>query len=229
MFPYEDSKTVSVCPHNEKINHLGFVNISLTLVIDTSMERFSRVLQHGNRKIWLFSKKFEMDEIEFCPYPECPYPEKRNRPGFVDISPTLVIDTSMERSSWVLGTTWKPKKLSFFSKKFEIEFWLVPKTWNHLSFVNISPTLVIDNSMESPSRVLQLENPKIWIIFKKVQNWQNWILSIPWVSIPREKKSPWIRQYQSYISNWYVNGKVFTSTTTWEPKNLIFFFKKVLN
>ena len=26
----------------------------------------------------------------------------------------------------------------FFSKKFEIEFWLVPKSWNHLSFVNIS-------------------------------------------------------------------------------------------
>ena len=51
----------------------------------------------------IFSKKFEIDEIEFCPYPECPYPEKRNRPGFVDISPTaLVIDTSMERSSRVL-------------------------------------------------------------------------------------------------------------------------------
>ena len=41
-------------------------------------------------------------EIEFCPYPECPYPEKRNCPGFVDISPTLVIDTSMGMSSRVL-------------------------------------------------------------------------------------------------------------------------------
>ena len=41
-----------------------------------------------------------------------------------------------------------------------------------------------------------------------------------------KKKSPWLRQYQSYISNWYVNGKVFTSTTTWEPKNLIFFSRK---
>ena len=47
-------------------------------------------------------KKFEIDEIEFCPYPEFPYAEKRNRPGFVNISPTLVIDTSMERSSRVL-------------------------------------------------------------------------------------------------------------------------------
>ena len=44
-----------------------------------------------------------------------------------------------------------------------------------------------------------------------------------------KKKSPWLRQYQSYISNWYVNGKIFTSTTTWEPKNLIFYFKKVRN
>ena len=41
-----------------------------------------------------------------------------------------------------------------------------------------------------------------------------------------KKKSPWLRQYQSYISNWYVNGKVFTSTTTWEPKKKWFFFSK---
>ena len=44
--------------------------------------------------------------------------------------------------------------------------------------------------------------------------------------MPRKKKTPWLRQYQSYISNWYVNGKVFTSTTTWKPKNLIFFLRK---
>ena len=62
--------------------------------------------------------------------------------------------------------------------------------------------------------------------FQKVQNWRNWILSVPRVSVCREKISPWLRQYQSYISNWYVNGKVFTSSTTWESKNLIFFFQK---
>ena len=50
MFPYEDSKTLSVCPYLEKIYHSCFVNISPTLVIDTSMERFSRVLQHRNPK-----------------------------------------------------------------------------------------------------------------------------------------------------------------------------------
>ena len=61
--PYEDSKSVSVClsvcpsvhlsvcPHPEKRNHHSFVNMSPTLVIDTSMERSSRVLHHGNPKI----------------------------------------------------------------------------------------------------------------------------------------------------------------------------------
>ena len=82
--------------------------------------------------------------------------------------------------------------------------------------------------MKWSSRVLQHGNPKMWIFLKKVQNWRNWILSVPRVFVCREKKSPWLRQYQSYISNWYVNGKVFTSTTTWEPK-IWFFFKKVRN
>ena len=48
---------VSVC--REK-NRPGFVNISPTLVIDTSTERSSRVLQHG-KKNWFFSKKFEIE------------------------------------------------------------------------------------------------------------------------------------------------------------------------
>ena len=117
MFPYEDSKTVSVrlsiCPYPEKRNHHSFVNISPTLVIDTSMERSSRVLRHGNPKI-----------------------------GF------------------------------FFQKSSKFEFWLLTKSWNHLSFVNISPTLVIDTSMERSSRVVQHGNPKIWFFFffKKVWN-----------------------------------------------------------
>ena len=94
-------------------NHLSFVNVTPTMVIDTSMERSLRVLQHWNLKSWFFSKKFEIDEIEFCPYPE-----KRNRLGFVDISSTLVIDASMERSSRVLQHG--NPKIWFFSKKFEI-------------------------------------------------------------------------------------------------------------
>ena len=50
------------------------------------------------------------------------------------------------------------------------------------------------------------------------------------LSVPREKKSPWLRQYQSYIGNWYINGKVFTSTTySMETQKFEFFFKKVRN
>ena len=64
MFPCEDSKTVSVCPYPEKRNYLGFVNISPTLVIDTSMERSSWVLHHGNPKIWFFFSN--KAEIELC-------------------------------------------------------------------------------------------------------------------------------------------------------------------
>ena len=104
MFPYEDSKTLFVCPYPEKRNHPGFVNISPTLVIDTSIERSSRVLHHGNPKIWIF-----------------------------------------------------------FQKSSKFEFWLSMNSWNHHSFVNISPTLVIDTSMERSSRVLQHWNPKMGI------------------------------------------------------------------
>ena len=52
------SVCLSVCPDPEKRYHHSFVNISPTLVIiDTSMERSSRVLHHGNPKIWFFFQK----------------------------------------------------------------------------------------------------------------------------------------------------------------------------
>ena len=97
------------------------------------MERSSRVLQHENPKIWIFSKKFE---IEFCPYLEFPFAAKRNHLSFVNISPTLVIDASMERSSqeyYNMGT----KKFDFFFQKvlnwIWLVFWLVLKSWNQHS------------------------------------------------------------------------------------------------
>ena len=96
-----------------------------------------------------------------------------------------------------------------------------PEKRNHHSFVNMSPTLVIDTSMERFSRVLHHGNPKIWFFSKKFE--------IRILTFDEELKSPYLRQYQSYISNWYINGKVLTSTTPWKPKNLIFFFKKVRN
>ena len=58
----------------------------------------------------------------------------------------------------------KPQNWNFFSKKVEIEFWLVLwlvlKSWNNHSFVNISPTVIIDASMERSTWVLQQRNTK---------------------------------------------------------------------
>ena len=161
MFPYEDSKTVSVrpsvCPHPEKRNPLSFVNISPTLVIDASMERFLRVLHNGDPKIWFFfPKKFEIWLLA----------KSWNQLNFVDISPTLVIDTSMERSSRVLHHG-NPKIWILFQKSLKFGIWLLTKSWNHLSFVNLSPILVINTSMERSSWVLHHGNPKIWFISSK--------------------------------------------------------------
>ena len=72
----------------------------------------------------------------------------------------------MERSSRVLHHG-NPKIWFFFQKSSKFKFWLFPKSWNHLSFVNISPTLVIDTSMERSSRVLQHGNQKNWFFFSK--------------------------------------------------------------
>ena len=134
---------------SKKRNSPSFVNISPALVIDAINglhEYYSMEIQ----KFEILIKK--MSEIELWRILPC----AENHLSFVNISHTLVIDSSMERSSWVLqhGNT---KKLNyFFKKKFEIEFYLVLKSLNHLSFVNISP----------------------------------------------------------YISNWYINGRFFMSTTT---------------
>ena len=98
----------------------------------------------------------------------CPHPEKRNHHSFVNISPTLVIDTLMERSSRVLQHE-NPKIWIFFQKSSKFEICFLTKSWNHLSFVNISPTLVIDTSMERSSRVLHHGNPKIGFFFLKFE------------------------------------------------------------
>ena len=66
MERYEDSKTVSGCPYPGKWNHPGFVNISLTVVIDTSMERSPRVLHHGNPRIWFSAQKRSKTYILIC-------------------------------------------------------------------------------------------------------------------------------------------------------------------
>ena len=149
-------------------NHLSFINISPTLVIDTSMERFSRVLHHENPKIWILFKKNwnsnfgEKLKFEFWWKAEI-------RLIFVNISPTLVIDISMKRFSLVLHHG-NSTDFFFFQKCPKFKFWLVTKSWNHLSFVNINPTLVIEASMERFSSILHHGNQKIWIFFKKILN-----------------------------------------------------------
>ena len=147
----------SVCPHPEKRNPLSFVNINPTLVIDASMERFLRVLHNENPKIWFFFQKSSKFKIWLLA-------KSWNQLIFVNISPTLVIDASMERFSRVLHHG-KPKIWILFQESLKFEIWLLTKSWNHLSFVNISPTLVIDASMERSSRVLQHGNPKIGFFF----------------------------------------------------------------
>ena len=63
----------------------------------------------------------------------CPYPEKRNHLSFVNISPTLVIDTSMEWSSRVLHHGNQIFFFFFFFKKVWNWIWLVLKSWNQHS------------------------------------------------------------------------------------------------
>ena len=51
------------------------------------------------------------------------------------------------------------QKFEFFSKWFEIRILTFDEELKSLSFVNISPTLVIDTSMERSLRVLHHGNP----------------------------------------------------------------------
>ena len=105
--------------------------------------------------------------LSICPYVRTPRKEIMHH-SFVNISPTLVIDTSMERSSRVLHHG-NQKIWFFFQKSSKFEFWLVLKSWNNLSFVNISPTLVNNTSMEKSSRVLQSETQKFDFFSKKFE------------------------------------------------------------
>ena len=73
------------------------------------------------------SKKFEIDEIEFCPYHEFPYAEKRNHPWlrqFQSYISNWYINGKIYKSSYYKMET---PKFEFFSKKFEIEFCLYPE------------------------------------------------------------------------------------------------------
>ena len=154
---------LSVCPHPKKRYHHSFVNISPTLIIDTSMERSSRVLHHGNPEIWFFfSKKFEIRILTFDEELKSPY--LRQYQSYIN-------NWYINKKVFTSTTPWKPRNLIFFQKSLKFKFWLLTKSWNHLSFVNISPTLVIDTSMERSSQVLHHGNPNFFFFFfKKVRN-----------------------------------------------------------
>ena len=81
-------------PYSKKRNHRSFVDISPTLIIDTSMERSSQDTAWRPRIIYFFQKISKLTKLNFFRT----YPEKRNNPRFVNISPTLVIDTTMGMS-----------------------------------------------------------------------------------------------------------------------------------
>ena len=197
-------------------NHLSFVNISPTLVIDTSMERFSRILLHENPNFFFFQKssKFEFWLLT----------KSWNHLSFDNISPTLVIDTSMERSSRVLLHE-NPKIWFFFSKSSKFEFWLLTKSWNHHSFVNISPTLVIDTSMEWSSQVLHHGNLKMWNFFKKFK-----IEFCPYPEFPyAEKRNP--PGFVNISPTLVIDTSTESSSRVLQHENheIWFFFKKVRN
>ena len=81
--------------------------------------------------------------------------------------------------------------------------------------------------MEWCSRVLHHGNPKMWIFLKSWKLTKLNSVRTPSFHTPRKEIAlgPWLCQYQSYISNWYVNGKVFEYYNM-GTKNLIFFSKK---
>ena len=91
-----------------------------------------------------------------------------------------------------------------------------------------SPTLAIDTYINGKvfTSTTAWKPKKFEFFQKKMRNCRNRILSIP-----REKKSPWLCRHQSYISNWYINLKVFTSRYySMETKKFEFlFFQKVWN
>ena len=114
------------------------------------------------------TRKFDFFFQKSLKFEICLLTKSWNHLSFVNISPTLVIDTSMKRFSWVLHHG-NSKIGFFFQKSLKFEFWLLTKSWNHRIFVNISPTLEIDASMEWSSRVKHHGNPEIWKFFKKFE------------------------------------------------------------
>ena len=52
-------------------------------------------------------------------------------------------------------------------------------------------------------------NFELWVEIFCVPACFHMTIPKPCLSVPRENKSPQLRRYQSNISNWYINGKVY--------------------
>ena len=168
----------------------------------------------GTQKSQFFSNKFEFWLVL----------KSWNHLSFVNISPTLVIDTSIKKSSRLLHHE-NPKIRIYFQKSSKFGFWLVRKSWNHLSFVNISRTLQVDTSMERYSRVLHHGKLETIIFSKKV-----WNLTLNFY-FDSCRTAEFSLALSILILNWwllicYINGNIFMSTTTWKHKNWFLFSKK---
>ena len=199
MFPCEDSKTVSVClsvcpsvclslrlsvcPHPEKRYHQSYISnwyINGKVFTSTTPWETQKFDFFSSKKFrnwiwlvfWLVLKSWNQHSSEIniqnSKFEFWLLTKSWNHLSFVNISPKLVIDTSMEWSSRVLQHG-NPKIWIFLQNSSKFEFWLLVKSWNHLSFVNISPTLVIDTSMEWSFQVLRHGNPEMWKFLKKFE------------------------------------------------------------
>ena len=95
-----------ICPFPEKRNHPS----------SDSMDRSSRLLQHGDpKKVDLWKKKVEIELwLVFWLVPKC-----WNHPRFVNIIPTVVIGIWLERFSWVLQHKKYKKQKKWFSFKID--------------------------------------------------------------------------------------------------------------
>ena len=99
-----------------------FVNISPTLANNWYIKRMiSMSTTAWKPKNLIFFQNFEIDEIEFCPFPASPYPKKRNHLGFIDISPPIIY-WYINGKVFTSTTTYKPNHLIFFKKVQKLNF-----------------------------------------------------------------------------------------------------------
>ena len=149
----------------------------------SSVDAYSDRLLTPNFELWVeifcvptcFYIRIPKPCLSVCPYvrPSVSTPQKViTQASFVTL---VIIDTKIESPSRVIYTAWNsPPPL----KKFEIEFWLMPKNWNNLNFVHISPTLVIVHQWKSLHEYYNMETHNILLN-------RNWILTCA-----EEMKSP---------------------------------------